>query len=299
MNPQIEGDLVLDGLVEGRLPPLPGTEQKLRDWVRFVAAAHLPLNLQIDGGQFSLLPDNAPLRAASVGPDPAEVISSAVEQMLKIFPPGERGKVTSTLRSIEVRPGEHIQTLYAIAPDGSVDCRQRSAPAKTKPRTPPLTRRERWRMRIWAAGAILAILAISSIFIDYRAMWRDYRNHHSPLDAQHITVEFSAFSPFISISSKRLGPDGHGLTLTLERTAAMPASGEQLEAAWRAESSLARRLALESLAKGYARVELFDGRGVYLGTVPIRIQPLLDQPSFDLTIALPQGIRPDRIVITY
>src|ERR1051325_3706328 len=134
-----EGTLIIDGLIEGRLPALPAAEDKLRAWVNFARSAGLEFNLHLDGGSFSLLADNSPHLAKQFAPDPAEIICSAVAEMLKTIPPADRGKLSSTLRSIEYRPHQEVKTLYPITPDGAIDSRQRIVEAQTQPPPPPLS----------------------------------------------------------------------------------------------------------------------------------------------------------------
>src|SRR6185295_4506229 len=91
---KIEGTLIIDGLIEGKIPALPGAEDKLRAWVNFARSAGLEFNLNIDGNSFSLLADNSPRPAAKFAPEPSEIISSALSEMLKTIPPADRAKLS-------------------------------------------------------------------------------------------------------------------------------------------------------------------------------------------------------------
>jgi len=82
-----EGTLIIDGLIEGRIPALPAAEDKLRAWVNFARSAGLEFTLNLDGGNFSLLADNSPLPAKQFAPEPSEIISRALSEMLKTIPP--------------------------------------------------------------------------------------------------------------------------------------------------------------------------------------------------------------------
>src|ERR1700744_6558786 len=100
MSDKVEGTVILDGLVQGKVPALPGTEQKLRDWAQFARSANLVFNLEINGGTFGFLADQTPLAVPDLGHDPADTIKAALGELLKIFPPAERSAVFSTLRSV-------------------------------------------------------------------------------------------------------------------------------------------------------------------------------------------------------
>jgi len=63
MSDKTEGTIVLDGLIEGRLPDDPSIEDKLEQWLEFVGQLGLRFNLEVTGSSFSLLPDSTPVRA--------------------------------------------------------------------------------------------------------------------------------------------------------------------------------------------------------------------------------------------
>ena len=96
MNEHTEGTLILEGLVEGRVPDSDEAEARLHEWVRFAATIRLRFSLEIDGSHFSLLPDDAAIETDALGPDPAERLRQALDQLLKVFPDTGRGAVLST-----------------------------------------------------------------------------------------------------------------------------------------------------------------------------------------------------------
>ena len=131
MADKIERTFLLDGLLEGRLPARPGAESDLRGWVRFAGGRGIRLDLVIEGSRFSLLSDNTPRSTDDLEADPATLLAELLGDFLKAFDPPERTGVCSTLRTIEYRPGQEVQTAFAIAPDGKVVTQDRTTPIDT------------------------------------------------------------------------------------------------------------------------------------------------------------------------
>jgi hypothetical protein len=297
---KIEGTLILDGLIEGRLPALPAAEDKLRAWVNFARQAGLEFNLQVDGGSFSLLANNSPLSAKKFAPDAGEVISSAVAEMLKTIPPADRGKLSSTLRSIEYRPRQEIQTLYAITPDGAVDSRQRTVEAHTQPPLPPLTTRERIRMGLYGLVAAIAVIALSAVFVDYRKLWHEIREEVTTPSADQFQIDNSTFADYFTIEKKEISSDAKSLRLLLKRTPLFPRNPTEFTSASTHPTTqpFEHRLTLDSLARGYVRCEYYDEKGNFQSFTFARIQPLRQSETMELNLPLSPNSRPKQIVIT-
>ena len=121
MKEKIEGTVILDGLIEGRVPSDPDAERHLREWIDLARSMKLRFNLETDAGSFSLLADNSAVRAADLERGPAATVSELLTQLLTIFSPDEKPRVYSTLNSVEYGKGMETQTLYSIAPDGTVN----------------------------------------------------------------------------------------------------------------------------------------------------------------------------------
>jgi hypothetical protein len=300
MSEKIEGTVILDGLVQGKVPALPGAEQRLRDWVQFARSAQLHFNLEIAGGTFGFLADQAPIPAVDLGHDPAETIKAAMGELLKVFPPGERGAVFSTLRSVEYGKAEEVQTLYPIAPDGSVLARSRTVSAQTAAPHVPMPPRER-AMAI-AIGAVLLVLVlmVSSLFVDYRGIFASLRSQLKPLDAARFPVDASAFGNYFTIESKTSAAAGSGLILTLRRTPALldPKTQPTSRPATQPDAD-ASRLAAQAIATGYIRCEFFDETGQFMGYAYLRIKTLRDAETMKAEIPFDTDRRPSSVVLTY
>jgi len=299
MNEKVEGTLVLDGLLEGKIPRQPGAEGRLREWVAAVASANLRFSLELEGGSFSILADNRPIPAEDLAPSPTERIAAAVGELLKLFPPQERRSIFSTLRSVEYRAGAEVQTMYAIGADGAIRVRERTVEAATTRALRPLGRRE--KLRIGLIGVVVALLVflVSSIFVDYRAVLDRILEAVVPPDAAALKVETGAFADYFSVEQKSFR-GGKAAVLTLKRGKAFPldeAAVEELLA--KAGKSVSARLAVEALARGYVRCEYFDKKDKFLGFTTQRISGLREAESIELVLPLPGEGRLARIVITY
>jgi len=301
MSDKVEGTVILDGLVQGKVPALPGAEQRLRDWVSFAESVKLIFHLEISGGTFGFLADQAPIAVSDLGHDPAETIKSALDELLKVFPPGERTAVFSTLRGVEYRKDEEVHTLYIVAPDGSVLARSRTVSARTT--APPGRISLRARARHIAVGAVLlaALLIASSWFIDYRGMFASLRSQFRPLDAAHFPIDASAFAPYFTIESRSPAQGGQGLILTLRRTPAFldPPPSPVTQPASTQPDSPPARLAANAIATGYLRCEFFDEKGQFMGYLFIRVKPLRDTEMMQVEVPFTSEHRPSSVTITY
>ena len=296
---KVEGTIIVDGLIEGKVPALPGAEEKLRGWVNFARGAGLDFSFNLDGGSFSLLADNSPRAAKKFAPEPSEIISSAVAEMLKTIPPADRGKISSTLRSIEYRPHQEVQTLYPITPQGAVDARQRIVEAHTQPPPPPLTARERMRMGLFGLAAAVAVIAVSAVFVDYPKLWREIREEASTPSADQIQIENATFAEYFTVEKKEISADGKTLRLLLRRTAKFPLADANFTAAMTQPTTQPnlRRLTLDSLSRGYIRCEYFDSAGDFQSFQFARVAPLRRSEAMELKLPLSPEARPSRIVL--
>lgn len=295
MSENVEGTFVVDGLIEGRLPARPDADRLIRAWAAFAEQSGRRFHVEVEGNTFSLLPDNTPRRASET--DPARAIAAIFEELLKLFRPAEAQCVLSTLRSVEYRRGQAVQSLYMLRPDGTLEVRQRSVPMPTVP--PPRAARLRDKLRPASAGvaaAALLLLAVSAWFIDYRTILRTAWRAWVPPDAAAVRVENGAFEEFFHVEKRTLTHSGEWV-LSLRRTERFPRTPEQAAALNAAESNASRRLALQALAVGYIRCEYLDEEGRFLGGVPLRIKPLRQAETMEAAAPLPRGAR--QAVLTY
>ena len=303
---KLEGTLVLDGLVEGQATTTPGALERLQAF----ADQHPPrFNLRLDGPSFSLLADNTPLVVSELKQRPEDLIVGALEELVRIFPPPERMGLSSTLRSVEYRPNQEVQTLYVFGASGRVAVQQQTVAARTSAPAAPLTRRQRLERAAFGIVVAVLVLVLSTFIIDYRGLYRALLGSRTPLN---IPVETATFSTYFTVDKPALSPDGRSLTLHFRRTAEFPLNDVQVEnAATQAATqagtqpggSVRVRLTLDALARGYVRVDQFDDKGGYIAGESVRIADLRTQGSLDVTLPLEivhgQPLAPHRIVITY
>jgi hypothetical protein len=304
MSDKIEGTMNLEGLIEGPMPPFPDAQAKLEKWAEGFAGGAVRVSVQVDGAHFSALPSNAPVRVsalAKAGEEPAHVVADALADLLRYFPPLERGQVFSTLRSVEYRPGQEVQTVYAVGPDGRAATRQQVVACQTVSAQEPVSRREMLKQGLIGLGVAVVVLAISSYWVDYRGIWRRMTARVEPTA---VTVDMGTFGPYLQV--KVTGLDRRDGTLEVElargknypRTEAawdtlygsppevlLPtATGPASTAAGSAPAATApagmpasllrRRLALASLAKGVVVLEFRDSKGQLLGQTLLRVADL-------------------------
>ena len=296
MAPRIEGTFLLDGLIEGQLPADPAAPDRLRSWVAAVAHLGLEVQLELEGGSFSLLADESQGRVSKIGPQPAERIRELVDQLAQSFPDRAAAALFSTLRSVEIRPGSEVQTVYVIRPDGTVEAPERVVDAATAP--PPEAASARDWVKVGAVSLVLlaALFGITSLFVDWRASAESLWNKVVPFDAAEIEL-VSAFEPYLQVAERERALGGKVLRLTLERTDAFPRDDEALQRAYEqaAGSPTAERLVLDALARGYVRVEIFGEDETCLGFHDVRVAELRQREQVVVDVRVPRDPRPARI----
>jgi len=294
MAAKLQGTVVFDGLVEGRVPHLPGAEEKLRNWAAEAQTGTLRFSLELDGGNFSVLADNQPVAVDKLDGRVDQVVTNVLADLLKTFPPAERTQVFSTLRSTEYRRGEEVQTLYAVGGDGRVVIEQRTVKAETQEPAAPLTRRERIMRVVVGVALAVGILGASTLIIDYPRLFRTMRGPHLP--PAGVVVQADGFTDYFTVKKAALGPDGTTLILSLERTAGFPVDDPAVDAAATQAATRAAtqpggairsQMVLQSLARGLIYVEMVDNAGNFMGIETLRIAPLREGPTADLPLHLP------------
>jgi len=314
MSDKVEGTFHLEGLIEGPVQEAPGFEQNLRDWVGLCSEVGIGVSLEIDGGHFSLLAEERTVDARGAGGGGGggagalpERIADAMGQLIAVFDEQVRGEVFSTLRSVEYRKGEEVQTVYAFAPDGSVDTQTRIVPAETVAPPQPLTRSERIKIGL-VGGVVGALVIVVVVLLFGRGIASAIRDAATPLSAERMVVDAGAFEKYFTVTGKKIGRrvrEGPALVVTVKRSELYPVTDADMESALREAGSGRERLALESIARGYVRCEFFDSKGRFLYEKAGRIRGLVEKDqksgklreSVDLVLPVGGHPRPERIVI--
>lgn len=156
------GRFELRGLVEGRVPPLPGSAERLRALERRAREAGFGLELAIDGGRFGFLARGGPRSFDPQAERPAEALEAWLRDLHGSLPEGERDELSSTLRAELLEDQQQSEILFALEPRRGLVCLERSGPAR-KP--DPGAPRRRWSKR--AQG--LAIAGLAALFVLWQA----------------------------------------------------------------------------------------------------------------------------------
>jgi len=285
------GTAVLDGLIEGPLPPFENGEDRLRQWRDFARADGLLFHLSVDGPRFSLLPDSKPLPLAEYD-DLQDRIRRAMEQLLQLFPEDLRTQVFSTVRSVEYRRHTQRQSLYLVTSRG---IRAEDREVAWKEQEPPVSAPKRLLPLFIATGLVLLAVVVSAFVVDYPALWRKFRARYAGIDAKRIKVDGAAVSRYVVI--KKLGADKTRTHLELEirRGAAFPSDLD----AYRAEEKrilekgeIKDLLALHRMVvDGSLRAQYLDERGKAIVEREVSIRGLLESKA--VRVRLPMKDYPD------
>ncbi len=296
MNDQkLEGTVVFEGLLQGPVPNGGDIAARLNQWVQFVGRLGLRFSLETRDTGFSLLPENRPVSVGPLGDSPDQAIRQSLEQLVEQFPIAERNQLFSTLRSSEYRKGEEIQTMYTIV-EGTLRLQSRTLAADTVAPPEPIPIKEQIKMAVIGVALALGLLGIALLFPGVRAMFGQLVAAVKPLDTQSIAIDLGAFAPYFTCTIDEKQSDRSQLVVQLKRTEKFPNDEAALNTAAAAENVLDRRLALEGLARGYLRVELFDADGKYAATDELRIRDLRDQQKLDAKLPLPDKTTIEKIV---
>lgn len=294
--PRVEGSFLLDGLIEGQLPGDAETPERLREWAGAMKRLGLDVQLELDGGSFSLLANESRSQASRVGPQPAAQIRDLVEQLVGCFPDPTAAALFSTLRSVEIRPGVEVQTVYVVRPDGSVEAPERVLDASTAPPPKPPTAREWVKVGLVSLVLLAALFGVTSLFVDWRGAVESMWNRVVPFDASEVEI-VSAFDPYFRVVERERAGGGKVLRLTLERTKAFPKDDDAIRRAFvqLADVSPTDQQVLSALGRGYVRVEIFDENEKFLGFHDVRIAGLRKNEKIEIDVRVPLDPRPASI----
>jgi hypothetical protein len=290
LGEKIEGTMVIEGILQGRIPPMGDIAAKLREWVTFVGKLGPRFNLDVRANQFSLLPDDKPFSVAGLGAGAEHGLLQALEQLAGLYGPGpERSQLFSTLRSTEYRKGLEVETRYVIA-DGKVHMQSRSSEAETTAPPEPVSARQQLKMGLAGAAMALVIFGIALLFPGVRAMFGEVFHTARPFDASELTVESGQYDRWFTVGIDPEKSGRGGVILKIKRTENYPLDDTALDAAYLAEKSVRGRMALESLARGLVRVEYFDEADKLVLEREIRVGDLSKSETIPVFLPLPDKV---------
>jgi len=291
MQRRVEGSISIQGLIEGGLGDGPDGRKVLEDWVSLCRRNGLPFVLAVEGERFNLLADEKPIAVEKLGACPQDTLRALLPQLAAACASAPQ-RLYSTLRSSEYQPGREIQCVYPVLSDGSIGVQQRTVAVDTEAPPKPLSLERRLAL---AGGALLALALVTfaaSFFVDFRAVGERITASFVPIRGENVRIDLGSLGGYIEAAGTEVDSTRRLLRVTLARGARFPADIAAVEARLAApDVKLGERLALESLVRGYARCELFDGEGVYLGNQQARLKPLWAAPSTEAAFAIPDGVR--------
>ena len=302
----------LRGLVEGRLPPLPGSVERLRELERRAREAGFQLELEIDGGRFGFLARGGARDFDARAERPAEALETWLRELLRSLPEGERAELSSTLRAELTEGGQRSEVLFAVEPRRGLVCLERSAPA---PEPAPQPKRPRWTKGVQGA----AILALAVLFVLWQPLWPPpmrapgerlggFRSEPIGAAANGVPANGASAAPgrgqagsqlpfpleagdFAGVLELRaFGLEGRPARLWLELAPVMAGDRE----AWIQAPAMADRrqeLARGALIAGSAQLRWFDASGRLLERRALPLEALWSGQAMRLSLPWPAGLR--------
>ncbi len=281
----IEGTYTLDGMLQGKIPESAHAEmvENLQEWARSATEAGFPFSLEIDGGQFSLLCGSQVQKISSPGIAVVDTLCDSINALIESFPPEGRAQLFSTVRSSEIVKGAEIQGLYMIGQDGLIRSQTRKVEVETASAAQPLSGKDKIKMLAVSAGVIIAFIAISSLFIDFKQVFGGFQNRMKILKVEDIEFESALYTDYVDVELVKLDRRNGGLDLVLKRG---PKFGEISATHLKADNegiSWDNLLVMSNLKRGYIPVLIHgtDAGVVREAKIPISSLTLLDEaPAF-------------------
>lgn len=290
-----EGTLAFDGLIEGTLPAQPDLQGVLKSWIAEAEKQGLAFHLELDGSSFSLLPEAHPVPAAGFGSTPAQSVVRLLEGLVSSIPRPQRDRMFSTIRSREFRKDSEVQTVYVVR-EGVIEPLARTIGLRRERSPASLPQGRGLHRASWIAGiAALAILFL----LDAGGLLTRLRSILGPGESGEVRLDASDFGDLLDVKASGVRPGTRTYWMTIERGPGFPPDDAAMLCAMDRAKSTARRLALESLARGYARCEFFDADGRFVGSASCRLRELHKQQRSEVSLPLPENVRVRRVALTF
>ena len=283
------GSIVLEGLIDGPLPPFPDGKERLLEWESFAREQGVPLRVRLEGPNFNALADDEAFPAPRVH-DFAEVTRQVVEQLWKMLPSQERRRLFSTLRSTQYRETTKVETVYAITPDGT---RTESRTCDWKAAAGPSILRRIGPVKLIV---LVGMLILGTIFIVSR--FDDLAWIFGAVPAVDVVVEADELSPYVTVT--RLEPPGrHTIDIELRREKELPTDLRGLVAEQRgleSRNDLDAWTALDALVvDARVNIDSLDGDGKLLASDTYSVRKLREQSTLVLSVPYHRGTKVLRV----
>jgi hypothetical protein len=209
---KIEKTVIIEGSIQGKFTDSFDTKS-VKEWVAFAAETGLKFSFEDEGTGFSIYADPKPVEVESVKGLTSEVLKQMIESLVKIGAVG----LSSTIRSTEIKHGFEVQSVYLVSPAGEVVVQQRDVDVDTEEviKAAPLTLKHRIFSGLFALAFLAAAFGISSIFVDYKALFTNAGRSFKNLDFEAFEIDSTLYDDYFTISEKKEYDNG---LLTLEIT---------------------------------------------------------------------------------
>jgi hypothetical protein len=258
----VEGHCVVEGILEGPMPPIPGFAEFLDEWKRGLAQAGIALVVTVDGGRFDVHAPELEIEVPDVGRDPVDTLAEALGVLIARVPDGDRARLHSTLRATVFGRGTQRRTLFALRSPGVLEVVEDRTVAVTAPAPRPDLSRA---ARHWAFWVTLVLA--SALFLTFGPTlsplgWGELRT----LDPAAIELTSAPGGVAIVRLDREVGAHGTWYAV-LERRTAAPRVAPPLDdaGAW---------LEWLGTARGRAHLEWRDDTGNVLRVDPIDVSGL-------------------------
>jgi hypothetical protein len=284
------GSIVLEGLLDGPIPPFPGGKERLLQWESFAREQGVPLRMRFEGSNFNALADDKPFPAPRVH-DFAETAQRVIEQLWKILPSEEQRRLLSTVRSTEYRESTKVETVYAITSDG-VRTKSRTAEWKSGARASLVERIGPTKLIVLVSALLFGVFYVVSNYEDLT--WTFGKG--SPDD---LAIEADGLAPYVKADVVYPSSKRRTIEIKLWREKALPLDLQGLLAERRKlenKNDLHAWAALDALVvDAEIRIESLDADNQVIASGTFSVKKLLEQSDLRLFVPYRSGTRAVRL----
>ena len=271
-----------DGIMEGKRKDDEQLEKDL-DEVNSVGLVHL--DLEYDGGRFSLLADNTPMPVSRLTEPQREAFVKKLSVLVENM--GTNGNIESTLRCSVVSDEKVQETFFAVANSTLKPCsREREVT-----RQDFLEQQEPDNQSFLAefisrdrrlAGAAVALMMVLTVFFFWHS---GLVQRFSAPSAETVQTHCGPLEGLIRMTPRSSWGD---YSITIHRGPEYPDSKGELDRLLKQADSLEIRAAVNAVSNGsaiYVRTE--DGSGRVLSEKSVTLRQLIAGPEKTVTLSLP------------
>lgn len=304
--PQETGTVVLNGLLEGRLPADESKAALIRQWVEFAKENRLGFSLEMESNSFNILADNTPIPAEAFNGRTQERIVSVLNELIKIFTPELRRKIFSILRSVEYRDDLRIETAYYLNASGNIEFKSQETPVLRGDKVQPTTEqphKTESRQAMWMVLCIILIAFAASTFVfDYKKTWHNFASSFKTVDPAEIAIDAADSGDYINVTKGAMLNSGSMLELKIRRGKDFPLTFEKYigeKTRLEGKKSITGLMMLKSIANGRVCFEYYDAEKKLFFMVEMRVKALFEKQEITISVPINRAEIPRSIKVTY